>query len=155
MELPAEPTPIEIGRGEVLAAGERVALVGYGNGVQIGLSAAHMLKEHGIAPTVCDARFAKPLDADLLSSLAADHELLVTIEENVLAGGFGSAVLEHLSDSASVRGTLPHIVRFGVPDRYVTHGSPDLLRAEVGLTPERVTAAVIEAMDRPRALRSA
>jgi 1-deoxy-D-xylulose-5-phosphate synthase len=151
VELPDEPLPIEIGRGEVLTEGERVALVGYGTGVQLSIDAARILEQNGIGVTVCDARFSKPLDGRLLSSLAAEHELLVTVEENVLAGGFGSAVLEHLSDKAER--TRSRVIRFGIPDRYVTHGKPDRLRAEVGLTPERVAEQVWKALERGRELR--
>ncbi len=141
--IPEDPEPIEIGRAEVLAAGERVALVGYGFGVGVALEAADLLSEvHGIEPTVVDARFCKPLDEELLLRLAADHELLVTIEENQLAGGFGSAVLELLSDKG-LAGTT-RVVRFGLPDRFVTHGAPALLRREVGLTGEHVAARVAE-----------
>jgi 1-deoxy-D-xylulose-5-phosphate synthase len=152
VDLPSEPQPIEIGRGEVLAEGERVALLGYGTGVQISLEAARVLEASGIHATVCDARFAKPLDGDLVSSLAADHELIVTVEENVLAGGFGSAVLEHLADRAAPASA--RVIRFGIPDRYVTHGKPELLREEVGLTPDRIAEAVGAALEH-RILRSA
>jgi 1-deoxy-D-xylulose-5-phosphate synthase len=145
--LPDRPAEIRIGTGETLAKGERVALVGYGTGVQIALDAAAALRERGVHPTVCDARFAKPLDRELLHSLAASHELLVTVEENVLAGGFGAAVLEHLSDSGTLAGG-PAVIRFGLPDRYVTHGKPALLHEEVGLTAERVTERVLGALDR-------
>jgi 1-deoxy-D-xylulose-5-phosphate synthase len=92
---------------------------------------------------VADARFAKPLDAELLATLAADHELLVTVEEGVLAGGFGSAVWECLNDDGAA---LPRILRIGLPDRYVTHGKPALLHAEVGYTgkaiAQRIEAAI-------------
>jgi len=153
VEVPAEPEPIELGHGELLRNGERVALVGYGSGVQIGLRAADLLHEQGVDATVADARFAKPLDAPLLAELAAGHDLLVTIEENVLAGGFGSAVLEQLADSGALAGR--HVLRFGIPDRYVTHGKPDLLHEEIGLTPERIAADVAAALAAPRVLRSA
>ncbi|KKK67965.1 hypothetical protein LCGC14_2948800, partial [marine sediment metagenome] len=138
VELPVEPATIEIGRGEILEQGERVALIGYGSGVRLCLDASAQLAERGINATVCDARFAKPLDADLLTSLAADHELLAVVEENALAGGFGSAVLEQLSDSDTPAGEAPRVLRFGIPDRYVTHGKPDLLLEEVGLTSARI-----------------
>jgi 1-deoxy-D-xylulose-5-phosphate synthase len=152
VDLPRTPKAIEIGTGELLAEGERVALIGYGAGVEIALEAAERLRGEGIDPTVCDARFAKPLDEALLGELAAHHELLVTVEENVLAGGFGSAVLEHLSDSHAL-GTVSRVIRFGVPDRYVTHGKPALLRAEVGLTSERVAEGIREALQHPHAVR--
>ena len=145
--LPRRPEPIEIGRGELLREGERVALLGYGYGVPLALGAAELLAdEHGVEPTVADARFAKPLDVELVENLSAEHGLLVTVEENVLAGGFGSAVLEHLADADMLGGT--RVLRVGLPDRYVTHGKPALLREEVGLTPEaladRVAQAVLE-----------
>jgi 1-deoxy-D-xylulose-5-phosphate synthase len=147
--LPRLPEAIEIGRGEVLREGaDRVAFVGYGYGVPVALGAAERLaEEHGVEPTVADACFAKPLDTDLLDRLAAEHELLVTVEENVLAGGFGSAVLEHLGDSDMLGRT--RVLRFGLPDRYVTHGKPALLREEVGLTPEAVAERVAEAVLEP------
>src|SRR5215218_3059678 len=98
VEIPRTPELIEIGTGEILREGERVALVGYGTGVGQALGAADLLAEGGLDVTVADARFAKPLDTGLLAQLAAEHDLLVTIEEGVLAGGFGTAVWEALSD---------------------------------------------------------
>src|SRR3989440_3313958 len=139
--LPAEPASIPIGRGEMLreggagaAAGRRVALIGYGTGVGKALEAADQLAASAIAVTVADARFAKPIDTGLMAQLAAEHDLLVTVEEGVLAGGFGSAVWETLNES----GTMPRILRMGLPDRYVTHGKPALLHEEVGFTAQRV-----------------
>jgi 1-deoxy-D-xylulose-5-phosphate synthase len=154
VELPREPVPIEIGTGETLLQGERVALLGYGGGVQIALDAAELLRESGLEPTVCDARFAKPLDGELLRSLAAGHELIAVVEENVLAGGFGSAVLEHLADSDSAVGR-PEVVRFGIPDRYVTHGKPELLHEEIGLTAERVAERIAGSLQPTGALKTA
>ena len=143
--LPARPEPIEIGKGEILREGERVALLGYGTGVGKGLEAADILAEHGMSVTVADARFAKPIDVGLAAQLAAEHELLVTIEEGVLAGGFGSAVCERLSDAGlGVRGA--RILRVGLPDRYVTHGSPTLLHEEVGYTGERIAERIESAV---------
>ena len=148
VELPAEPSTIEIGRGEVLREGERVAFLGYGYGVPVAMGAAQLLSDdHGIDATVADARFAKPLDGELIASLVAEHDVLVTVEENVLAGGFGSALLEHLADH-DLAGEA-RVLRFGLPDRYVTHGKPALLREEVGLTPEAVAARVAEAVLSP------
>jgi 1-deoxy-D-xylulose-5-phosphate synthase len=143
--LPDHAREIPIGSGEVLKEGERVALVGYGYGVRVALDAAALLEEHELTVTVADARFAKPLDEALLERLAAEHELVVTIEENVLAGGFGSGALDHLED-AFAGAERARVMRVGLPDRYVTHGKPALLREEVGLTgaavAERVTAAL-------------
>jgi 1-deoxy-D-xylulose-5-phosphate synthase len=141
--MPRTIGAIEIGRGEILREGDRVAIVGYGSGVQKGLEAADLLAEGGLEVTVADARFAKPLDAGLMSALAAEHELLVTVEEGVLAGGFGSAVWECLNDGG---GPIPRILRVGLPDRYVAHGKPALLHAEVGFTgraiAQRIEAAI-------------
>jgi 1-deoxy-D-xylulose-5-phosphate synthase len=146
VELPAVAQPIPIGSGEVLAGGERVALLGYGYGVVVALEAAEILAGHGLNVTVADARFVKPLDGELADRLAREHELLVTIEENVLSGGFGSAVLEHLEDSfAEVSEERARVLRVGLPDRYVTHGKPALLRAEAGLTGEAVAERVLSA----------
>ena len=149
--LPSEPSVIPVGTGEILreaeAGGARVALLGYGSGVGKALGAADILSEHGVSVTVADARFAKPIDAGLVAQLAAEHELLVTVEEGVLSGGFGSAVWETLSDAGI---TVP-ILRVGLPDRYVTHGAPKLLHAEVGFTPERIAERVLAAVaDRSR-----
>jgi 1-deoxy-D-xylulose-5-phosphate synthase len=144
--LPAKPQLIGIGTGEILREGERVALVGYGTGVQKALGAAEILAEGGLDVTVADARFAKPLDAGLLAQLAAEHDLLVTVEEGVLMGGFGSAVWECLSDG----GLAPRILRVGLPDRYVTHGKPALLHQEVGFTPERIAERIEAAVMEPR-----
>jgi 1-deoxy-D-xylulose-5-phosphate synthase len=147
VSLPAEPTTIPIGTGEVLAEGERVALLGYGYGVTVAGEAAEILARHGLSATVADGRFAKPLDGELATRLAREHGLLVTIEENVLAGGFGSAVLEHLEeDFAESPGERARVLRLGLPDRYVTHGKPALLRAEAGLTGEAVAERVLAAL---------
>jgi len=147
VELPAQPEEIPIGSGELLASGERVALLGYGYGVSVALQAAEILTGHDLRPTVADARFVKPLDAELLERLALGHDLVVTIEENVLPGGFGSAVLEHLEDSFADRpGDRARVMRVGLPDRYVTHGKPALLREEVGLTGESVAERVLAAL---------
>jgi 1-deoxy-D-xylulose-5-phosphate synthase len=145
--LPDEAVELPIGSGELLAGGERVALLGYGYGVAVALRAADALEAHGLNPTVADARFAKPLDSELLERLAIGHDLLVTIEENVLPGGFGSAVLEHLEDAFGERQEdRARVLRIGLPDRYVTHGKPDLLRDEVGLTGEGVSKRILASL---------
>jgi len=145
VELPASPELIPIGTGETLRNGERVALLGYGSGVGLALEAADQLAGHGIKPTVADARFVKPLDAELIERLAIGHDLIVTIEEGVVQGGFGSAVIEHLEDSFPNPGERARVLRIGLPDRYVTHGKPDLLHKEVGFTADEVTAKVLAA----------
>jgi len=158
-ELPERPRAIEIGTGEILRergasapVGGRVALIGYGSGVGKALEAAEELARDEIEVTVADARFAKPIDAGLMAQLAAEHDLLVTVEEGVLAGGFGTAVWETLNETGL---TGPgggasgiRILRVGLPDRYVTHGKPALLHEEVGFTgrriAERIRAAILD-----------
>jgi 1-deoxy-D-xylulose-5-phosphate synthase len=146
-KLPKRPKLIPIGTGEVLAEGERVALLGYGYGVAVARETAEILAGHGLEATVADARFAKPIDGELAERLAREHDLVVTIEENVLPGGFGSAVLEHLEDVfADGPAERARVLRVGLPDRYVTHGKPALLRAEAGLTGEAVAERVLTAL---------
>ena len=142
--IPSEPRALEVGRGEILREGERVALLGYGFGVSVARRAATLFEEHDLDVTVADARFAKPLDAELVATLAAEHELIVTIEDGVVQGGFGSAVAELMMDRDM--GADTRLLRVGLPDRFVTHGKPSLLHAEVGLTPESVVERVLEAV---------
>jgi 1-deoxy-D-xylulose-5-phosphate synthase len=157
--IPDAAAPLEIGTGEILRAaggsgpGGRVALLGYGSGVGRALAAAELLEADGIAVTVADARFAKPIDAGLVLQLATEHELLVTVEEGVLAGGFGSAVWETINDGG---GAATRIIRVGLPDRYVTHGAPELLYEEVGFTAARIAERVREAVGcKPAAVAAA
>jgi len=151
--LPDAPVALPIGSGEILRAGSggKVALLGYGSGVGKALEAAELLREHGIEATVADARFAKPLDAGLVAQLMAEHELLVTVEEGVLAGGFGSAVWETLSDA----GLPSRILRVGLPDRFVTHGAPALLHDEVGFTGAKIAERILAAVGAPHSVGAA
>jgi 1-deoxy-D-xylulose-5-phosphate synthase len=130
----AELTALKIGEGSVIEEGHDVALVGIGTGVGLAREAAMLLRAQGEQPTVVDARFVKPLDVALLERLASSHERLVTIEENALAGGFGSAVLEQVAGRVEV-------IRFGLPDAFVTHGDRARLLEDLGLTPQAVAAA--------------
>ena len=126
--------PLEVGKAAVLQEGGDVALVGIGTGVGIAQEAATILGAQGRTPTVVDARFVRPLDVTLLKDLAASHARIVTIEENVLAGGFGSAVLE-------VVGSSTEVVRFGLPDAFVPHGDRARVLADLGLTGPAVALA--------------
>ena len=152
--LPELPEVLAIGTGEILREAPdgdragRVALLGYGTGVGKALEAASLLEQGGVEVTVADARFAKPIDSGLVAQLAAEHELLVTIEEGVLQGGFGSAVWETLNEAG---GAASRILRVGVPDRYIAHGAPKLLHEEIGYTAERIAERVLAAIDRPSA----
>ncbi len=135
---PKKLETIALGTAEVLREGREVALIGIGTGVGIALGAADLMGAAGVQATVVDARFVKPLDTALLDELAATHARIVTIEENVLCGGFGSAVAEHLAD------TDVRVRRFGLPDRFVAHGDRERLLVDLGLTPEAIAAAVLE-----------
>jgi 1-deoxy-D-xylulose-5-phosphate synthase len=159
--LPGKPQTIAIGTGEILKEGDemdspgrRVALIGYGSGVGKALEAAEELAGLDISVTVADARFAKPIDAGLMAQLAAEHDLLVTVEEGVLAGGFGSAIWETLNETGTGAGGI-RIIRVGLPDRYVTHGKPALLHEEVGFTGKRIAERVAAAISDREQGRSA
>jgi 1-deoxy-D-xylulose-5-phosphate synthase len=144
VDLPVEAAALEVGRAQVLAAGERVALVGYGHGAQLAADAAEAVSlVAGTHPTVVNARFCKPLDTALLKELAATHELIVTIEDHSAQAGFGSAVLEALA------GTGARVLVVGLPDRFIDHGKRDLLLAEAGLSAERVAERVCAALLSP------
>ncbi len=129
-----EIEPVALGRGVVLQEGVDVALVGVGTGVGLAREAAELLAAEGVTPTVVDARFVKPLDTELLQRLAAGHRRIVTVEENTLAGGFGSAVLETV-------GGVTEVVRLGLPDAFVPHGDRARILADLGLTPQGVALA--------------
>jgi 1-deoxy-D-xylulose-5-phosphate synthase len=142
--IPDHGSVLPLGKAEVLAEGSRVALVGYGYGVQVALDAAGIVSESlGVPPTVVNARFVKPLDVELLEEIAATHEVIVTIEDHALEGGFGSAVVEALPGAAA------RIERIGIPDRFIQHGRRDLLLAEASLTPAAAAAAAIGALRAP------
>jgi 1-deoxy-D-xylulose-5-phosphate synthase len=140
-----EPKLLEIGKGEILRDGGETAIVAYGSMVHPSLHAAENLSREGIETTVVNARFVKPLDAQLLLALARTKRLIVTVEEAYLAGGFGSAVLELLEENGlqdKVR-----VVRIGIPDRLVTHGDPKLLLAKYGLDADGIYTRVKESIE--------
>ncbi|MEW6743751.1 MAG: 1-deoxy-D-xylulose-5-phosphate synthase [Planctomycetota bacterium] len=131
--------PLELGRPEVLRTGPDVALIGYGIMTQTALEAADRLSEQGVACGVVDARFAKPLDGEFYANLARGVRLLVTLEEGALQGGFGSAVLEALSE----RGVSREVLRLGIPDTFVEHGERSQLLDLVGLSAAEVCSSVM------------
>ena len=150
VEIPARPEPIEVGRGQVLESGERVALVGYGFGAVLASEAAGLVAEGlGTRPTVVNARFCKPIDAALMRQLAERHELIVTIEDHARTGGFGGAVLECLDD-APVR-----VMRVGIPDRFIDHGKREILLEDAGLTAPQIAARTIRALGAPSRMLAA
>ncbi len=140
-ELDAELQELPIGKGAVMREGRDVTLFALGKPGAAALQAADKLAEHGIACGVVNALFVKPLDVDLLLDAARNTGRIVTIEENVLAGGFGSAVLEALSD-AGVEGVT--VRRIGMPDSFVEHGTATDQRRQLQLDTEGIVRMVLE-----------
>ncbi len=136
VEMDAQPAPLALGKGRLLARGKDVNFLAIGNRVYPALKAAQLLKGLGIDAGVADMRFIKPLDGDLVRELAAAGPL-VTVEDNSLAGGFGSAVLEFLNTEGLTAGVL----RLGIPDAYVEQGKPEELYEDLGLTADRIAAS--------------
>jgi len=132
--------PIEIGKGEIVREGTDAALVAIGSMVPVALDAAEALRASGVEAAVVNARFAKPLDRDLLSALARRGVPIVTVEENARAGGFGDAVISLLSELAP--GTRSRVI--GMPDRFVPHGKRSELLEEAGLTSAAAARAVLD-----------
>jgi 1-deoxy-D-xylulose-5-phosphate synthase len=141
--LSSEFQEIEIGRGHVLRAGEDVALVGLGTSVDWCVQAATELEQDGIECTVINARFAKPLDEELLLNVIAGHRHVIVVEEHQLMGGFGSAVLEMCEARRVAAG---HVQRMGIADRFVAHAPRARQLAHVGLTPQHIVQRVREAL---------
>ncbi|MER3631321.1 MAG: 1-deoxy-D-xylulose-5-phosphate synthase, partial [Blastocatellia bacterium] len=130
-DISSPPKLLEIGKGEMLREGEDVVIIAYGSMVMPALEAADLLRASGISAGVINARFAKPLDEDLILQAVRACRAIVTVEEAYLAGGFGSAILELLE----LRGLLDSIplVRIGVPDEIVPHGDAKRLLSQYGL----------------------
>ncbi|GAB4322175.1 MAG: 1-deoxy-D-xylulose-5-phosphate synthase [Leptolyngbyaceae cyanobacterium] len=132
--------PLLIGKGELLRHGDDILLVAYGSMVYPSMQVAEILHEHGIEATVVNARFAKPLDTDLILPLAEKIGRVVTFEEGCLPGGFGSAVAEALLDADI---TVP-LSRIGIPDQLVDHASPDESKADLGLLPDQMVDRILQ-----------
>jgi 1-deoxy-D-xylulose-5-phosphate synthase len=130
VSMDKSPVALEIGKGEILADGSDLAIIAIGATVYPALEAAKLLAERGISATVVNARFVKPLDNDLILQVARRTGVLVTVEENALAGGFGSAVLE-LLESEGITGIK--VKRIGIPDHFIEHGSQAQLRKNLWL----------------------
>jgi 1-deoxy-D-xylulose-5-phosphate synthase len=144
IELPARGTPLEIGKGRIVREGTKIALLSFGTRLGECLKAADDLAARGLSVTVADARFAKPLDTALVSRLAREHEVLITVEEGAL-GGFATQVLQHLAMS----GALDHGLKvraLTLPDRFIEHGTPDGQYAEAGLDADHITEAALNTL---------
>jgi 1-deoxy-D-xylulose-5-phosphate synthase len=137
---------IPMGKAEVLKEGEDLLILALGASVYPALEAAQKLEAQGFSATVVNARFVKPLDESLILTLAAKHGRVLTVEENVAAGGFGSAVLELLADQGL---TGVAIRRLAIPDVFVEHGAPDVLRQKYGLDAAGILKGALEILEQP------
>ncbi len=148
VDMPEKGVPLPIGKGRILREGTRVAILSLGTRLQEALKAAEDLGARGLSTTVADARFAKPLDLDLIRKLAAHHEVLITIEEGA-TGGFGAFVLQAIVEDGTLDGRAGLKVRTMVlPDAYLDHDKPDRLYARAGLDAKAIVAKVLEALGR-------
>lgn len=134
-ELDAEMQLMEIGKGIIKRQGKKVAILAFGTLLKMAMKSAEELNA-----TLVDMRFVKPLDEALIKELAATHQLLVTIEENVIKGGAGSAVNEYLAEINS----KVDLLNLGLPDRFLDHGKADAMLAECGLDSTGMTAAIMK-----------
>ncbi len=137
---------LPIGKGEILRKGEHIALLAVGSMVDPAMKAAGLLDARGISSEVVNMRFVKPLDVELLENIASRFASVVTLEDNVVAGGFGSAVAEYFA-----AGQDPvRVKRHGIPDQFIAHGSPEELKAELCLTPAGIARVVQDFLEAGR-----
>jgi len=149
VDMPAEGKPLEIGRGRVVREGSKIALLSLGTRLAECLKAAEELASFGLSTTVADARFAKPLDTDLVLRLANSHEVLITIEEGSI-GGFGSYVLQTLAESGAFDRGL-RVRSMVLPDVFIDHDAPNAMYAKAGLDSKAIVAKVFEALGKEHA----
>jgi 1-deoxy-D-xylulose-5-phosphate synthase len=142
--MPDEGKPLEIGKGRILREGHKVALFSFGARLGECLKAADELAALGLSTTVADARFAKPLDVDLLMRLAREHEVLVTIEEGAI-GGFGAYVLQTLAEHGALENGL-RVRTMVLPDEFIDQDSPNAMYAKAGLDAKGIVTKVFEAL---------
>jgi 1-deoxy-D-xylulose-5-phosphate synthase len=144
LEMPERGIPLEIGKGRIVKEGTRIALLALGTRLAEALKAAEDLEARGLSTTVADARFAKPLDRQMILDLADKHEVLLTIEEGA-AGGFGAHVLHLLAESGRLDNGLK-VRTLTLPDRYQEHNKPEKLYAEAGLDAASIVARAVQAL---------
>jgi 1-deoxy-D-xylulose-5-phosphate synthase len=144
VEIPELAAPLEIGKGRIVREGTAVAILSLGTRLQEALKAADMLSAHGISATVADARFAKPLDADLILRLAREHEALITVEEGAM-GGFGAFVLQLLAEKGALDAGLK-VRTLHLPDVFQDQDAPAAMYATAGLNAEHIAAASLKAL---------
>ena len=149
VEMPAEGKPLEIGKGRIVREGSKVAILSLGTRLSEALKAAEELAAFGLSTTVADARFAKPLDTDLVLRLAAEHEVLITIEEGAI-GGFAAQVYQTLSEHGALdRGVK--IRSMVLPDTFIDQDSPNAMYARAGLDAKGIVKKVFEALGKDAA----
>ena len=146
VDLPSVGVPLEIGKGRIVREGSSVALLSLGTRLGEALKAADILKSHGLTATVADARFAKPIDTDLVLRLARDHDVLVTIEEGSI-GGFGAQVLHTLAENGALDKGLK-VRSMVLPDTFIDQDSPAAMYAKAGLDAKGIVTRVFEALGR-------
>ena len=149
LQLPDRGQPLEIGRGRIIRQGSTVALLSLGGRLADCLKAADMLAAQGLSTTVADARFAKPLDHDLLLQLAKNHELLITVEEGAV-GGFGAHVMQCLAGKGALDQAGFKVRSMALPDEFIDHDSPPAMYAKAGLDANGIVAKVFEALSSKR-----
>jgi len=147
VDLPERGTPLEIGKGRIVREGRAVALLSVGTRLSACLKAAEDLAQRGLAPTVADVRFAKPLDRDLLRRLARDHEALVVVEEGS-RGGFGAHVLQALAEDGLLDAGL-RVRSLCMPDRFVEQGKPEQQSVDAGIDADGIAATVLALLEAP------
>ncbi|MBN8981240.1 MAG: 1-deoxy-D-xylulose-5-phosphate synthase [Rhizobiales bacterium] len=148
VELPEMGTPLEIGKGRIVREGDKVALLSLGTRLQECLKAADVLKSHGLTTTVADARFAKPVDTDLILRLAREHEVLIVVEEGSI-GGFGAQVFQTLADHGALDKGLK-VRSMVLPDSFIDQDSPAAMYAKAGLDAKGIVIKVFEALGREK-----
>jgi 1-deoxy-D-xylulose-5-phosphate synthase len=144
VELPSRGTPIAIGTARLIQSGNRVALLSFGTRLAETLKAAESLAQKGLSPTVVDARFAKPLDRDMILNLARNHEALITIEEGAI-GGFGSHVAQLLADEGVFDSGLKYRSMV-LPDTFIDHASPEAMYRAAGMDAAQIEAKVLQTL---------
>jgi 1-deoxy-D-xylulose-5-phosphate synthase len=146
LERPSEILPLEIGKGRVLREGTSIAILSYGTRLAEALIAAEKLAGYGLSATVADARFAKPLDRDLISRLAREHEVLITIEEGSV-GGFGAHVMQYLAWEGLLDRGLK-VRPMVLPDRFLDQDTPEKMYEAAGLDANAIVSAVLASLGR-------
>jgi len=151
--LPEEGVPLEIGRGRIIREGTTIAILNFGARLAECLKAAQELGAYGLSTTVADARFAKPLDIDLINRLVREHEVLITIEEGAI-GGFGSHVLQYLAMNGQLDNGLK-VRPMILPDVFLDHDAPNAQYEAAGLNARHIVATALAALGREIAERPA